>query len=176
MNIYVASSWRNDFQEELVRLLRGHGYTVYDFKNPAPGDHGFSWRQIDPDYRTKGPWLAEQFRDALKHPIAEHGFGLDMKALETCDVCLLVLPCGRSAHLELGWAAGWAAAMRHIGGIFSRVHRKYTIALMMDSVGGPHEPELMYKMLDHICVNIDEVYAALRQIQTALPNVRSSVG
>ena len=30
----------------------------------------------------------------------------DMAALRSADATVLVLPCGRSAHLELGWAAG----------------------------------------------------------------------
>jgi len=29
-----------------------------------------------------------------------------MNALRWCEACVLLLPCGRSAHLELGWAAG----------------------------------------------------------------------
>ncbi|OGG67444.1 hypothetical protein A2Z56_04540 [Candidatus Kaiserbacteria bacterium RIFCSPHIGHO2_12_45_16] len=41
-----------------------------------------------------------------QHPVAERGFALDMNALRWCDACVLVLPCGRSAHLEAGWAAG----------------------------------------------------------------------
>lgn len=30
----------------------------------------------------------------------------NMVALRQCDVCILLLPCGRSAHLELGYAVG----------------------------------------------------------------------
>ena len=26
--------------------------------------------------------------------------------MEACDACVLVLPCGRSAHLEAGWCCG----------------------------------------------------------------------
>ena len=29
-----------------------------------------------------------------------------VEALRACDGCVLVLPSGRSAHLEAGWAAG----------------------------------------------------------------------
>lgn len=42
MKIYVASSWRNERQPEVVEHLRSFGYEVYDFRNPAPGDTGFS--------------------------------------------------------------------------------------------------------------------------------------
>jgi len=33
-------------------------------------------------------------------------FHNDIKAMEACDACVLVLPCGRSAHTEAGWFAG----------------------------------------------------------------------
>lgn len=74
----------------------------------------------------------------LAHPVAEAGFGLDMKALRECDICVLVLPSGRSAHLEAGWAAG-------VG--------KVLIVLLADGC----EPELMYKITPFICLSIDEV-------------------
>lgn len=103
MNVYVASSWRNVWQPAVVRLLRSHGYEVYDFKNPRPSDHGFHWSEIDEDWKD---WSPEQYRKALKHPVAEAGFKSDMDALRACGAAILVLPCGNSAHLELGWAAG----------------------------------------------------------------------
>lgn len=45
--IYVASSWRNSRQPEVVRALREVGHHVYDFRNPSKGDTGFAWS----DYR-----------------------------------------------------------------------------------------------------------------------------
>lgn len=78
--------------------------------------------------------------------IAGEGFDSDMAALRACDACVLVLPCGRSAHLELGWAAG---------------ARKETIVLCPD----PEEPELMYLMLRH------PVVSTLRQLERALAGV-----
>ena len=31
-----------------------------------------------------------------------YDFHNDIEAMEACDVCVLVLPCGRSAHTEAG--------------------------------------------------------------------------
>ena len=50
MKLYVASSWRNLNQPTVVELLRKCGHEVYDFRNPAPGDNGFHWEEIDPDW------------------------------------------------------------------------------------------------------------------------------
>jgi len=103
MKIYVASSWRNVWQPGVVRFLRNLGHDVYDFKNPRPGDTGFSWSEIDQNWKS---WSPEQYRTALNHPIARAGYTSDITALEECDACILVQPCGTSAHLELGWACG----------------------------------------------------------------------
>lgn len=50
--IYVASSWRNDIQPQVVETLRKEGFEVYDFKNPEPGNNGFHWSEIDPDWKN----------------------------------------------------------------------------------------------------------------------------
>lgn len=50
--IYVASSWRNVFQQDVVNILRNFGHEVYDFKNPPHGNGGFQWSDIDLTGRT----------------------------------------------------------------------------------------------------------------------------
>lgn len=101
--IYVASSWRNLLQPAIVRMLRSSGHEVYDFRNPAPGVGGFSWSEIDPEWKSWGP---EEYARALEHPIARRGYKHDIEALRACDVCVLVLPSGRSASWEFGYAMG----------------------------------------------------------------------
>lgn len=102
MKLYVASSWRNAYQPRVVQLLRSAGHEVYDFKNP-PNGSGFGWREIDPNWLT---WTPERWREALRHPRAVEGFRSDFEAMQWADACVLVLPSGRSAHLEAGWFAG----------------------------------------------------------------------
>lgn len=101
--IYVASSWRNEYQPAVVEDLRAHGHEVYDFRNPGEGNYGFGWREVDPDWKN---WTPEQFKAGLAHPIAQAGFQSDLAGMIWADTCVLVLPCGRSAHLELGWFMG----------------------------------------------------------------------
>jgi hypothetical protein len=105
MKVYVASSWRNSIQPEIVRVLREASHEVYDFRNPAPGQHGFAWSEVNSDWLN---WTPEQFIKDLYsgHPAVERGFHLDRTALEWCEACVLVLPCGRSAHLEAGYCVG----------------------------------------------------------------------
>jgi len=97
--IYVASSWRNEYYPDVVAKLREAGHDVYDFRNPPSGDPGFKWGNVDPQYME---WSPQQYRDMLHHPKAERQYGNDIKAMEACDACVLVLPCGRSASYRSG--------------------------------------------------------------------------
>lgn len=142
MRIYVASSWRNVLQPSVVKLLRSMGHEVYDFRNPKEHAHerdrGFSWRDIDPDWEK---WSPGKFRSSLEDPLAKDGFRSDFEAMKWAEFVLLIMPCGRSAHLELGWAAGAG---------------KKTGILLSNG-----EPELMYSMADHLMLNFGELQKVL---------------
>lgn len=137
----MASSWRNAVQPSVVEALRAAGHKVYDFRHPHEGNDGFSWRSIDGGWQS---WSPDAYVRALEHPVAREGFRLDMEALETADATVLVLPCGRSAHLELGYARGLG---------------QRTAVLLAE----PFEPELMYRMVDRVCPTLDELLAWLRE-------------
>jgi hypothetical protein len=126
MKIYLASSWRNAYQATVLAELRELGFEVYDFKNPTPGDHGFSWKQC-----IDGPIddCAKMLR-ALRSPVAVRGFEFNHRAMCWADICVLLLPCGNSAHLEAGKMSGW---------------NKPVVVLCPEL----REPELMYKEFDH---------------------------
>lgn len=143
MKIYVASSWRNEYQPKVVQLLREAGHEVYDFKNPSDDWKGFAWSAIDEDWEY---WSPETFREKLSHPLAEQGYNHDFNAMQWADACVMVMPCGRSAHAEIGWMAGAG---------------KITIALITEE-----EPELMYKLFSAVCVNMDEVIDSLSTYQS----------
>jgi hypothetical protein len=138
--IYAASSWRNQHQPSVVGELRKAGHEVYDFRNPFNGVPGFSWSEIDPEWQG---WSAERYRELLTtHPIAARGFVSDLRAMQWADTCLLILPCGRSAHLEAGWFCGQG---------------KRCIILTRDG----EEPELMALLATDICISIAEVIELL---------------
>ncbi len=134
MNIYVASSWRNALQPAIVLALRSGGHEVYDFRNPAPNNKGFNWREIDPNWQD---WTADEYREALQHPIAKAGYALDIAALKACDACVLVLPSGRSASWEFGYAMGQGkrGAVVQFGAMEPELmYREASILTSMDKV------------------------------------------
>lgn len=146
MNIYVASSWRNPSHQDFVAFLKSHTtHEIYNFQHPKPDNEGFSWGDIAADWKG---WTPGQFREGLKHLIAQAGFECDMWALRQCAVAILLLPCGRSAHLEVGWAAGAGKG-----------------TLVYCPPGVATEPELMYKMLGLFCLSEEEVLENLKTLE-----------
>jgi hypothetical protein len=136
--IYVASSWRNEKQPSIVSMLRAAGHTVYDFRHPGADDNGFHWSEIDPDWKG---WTPDTFRRSLSHPIAVAGFRKDFGAMRWAEIGVLVMPCGRSAHLEAGYFVGAG---------------KPLYILLSDG-----EPELMYAMATRLCASATELYEAI---------------
>lgn len=139
--IYVASSWRNRYYTEVVARLREEGHEVYDFRNPPNGDPGFKWEKVSADYMS---WSAEEYKQNLHHPLSERQFTNDIEAMEACDTCVLVLPCGRSAHTEAGWFAGKG---------------RKVVAYIPERI----EPELMYKLFTSVATTLEEVLAEVRK-------------
>lgn len=136
-SVYVASSWRNKTTlDATIELLRGERHKVYDFRE----DDYFAWEQCDPTWdRDEGKVTKpQQIIGLLDHPAAIRGFESDMGSLARAEVCVLAMPCGRSAHLELGYAIGAG---------------KLTIVYLVE----PCEPELMWKMADLVTDDIGAV-------------------
>lgn len=142
-NIYVASSWRNWKQEIVVQCLTALGHSVYDFKKD-----GFSWKEVMPSY-DGGTVSQSEYLEALEHPRSVEGYGRDFEYLHRADITILVLPCGRSAHLELGYAIGQG--------------QRTAILLDGDYEDGDRDgqvtPDLMYKAVGLIARNQHELYA-----------------
>jgi nucleoside 2-deoxyribosyltransferase len=144
MKIYVASSWRNKKVGDVVSALRRHGHEVYDFREDDEDGAAFNWSDIDPEWQK---WTPDEFVKNLGHPRADAGFKRDFEALKTCDAVVLVMPCGRSAHLELGYAVGAG---------------KRTAILLTDG-----EPELCYRMVDCLSAHITFILTWLEGLESA---------
>lgn len=131
--VYVASSWRNTIYPAVIEVIKAAGIDHYDFRNPPEGA-GFGWEQIGatPFSRSESK---QSYLEMIEHPRAIEGFAADFNAMQKADTFVLVLPCGKSAHLELGWAVGAG---------------KRTAILLED----PVEPELMYRMVDHLAPSV----------------------
>lgn len=139
MRVYVASSWRNEIQPVVVRLLRSAGHSVYDFKDPANDKGAFRWSDLG--IERPEDWSPEECIRFLGHPRAEEGFRQDFDAMRGAEVCVLVLPAGRSANLEAGWFVGAGRPL-----------------VVLKDWG---TPDLMYKMASAVVARPDQIVPAL---------------
>ena len=97
--IYVIGSLRNPLVPKLSEDLRKLGYDVFDDWFAAGEIADDSWR----DYE-KG--RGHTFQQALKGYAANHVFTFDRHHLNQSDIGILLLPAGKSGHLELGYLIG----------------------------------------------------------------------
>ena len=137
MKVYVASSWRNDVYPRVVNALRLAGHEVYDFRHQSVSWEGF-------DRNVTDGVTSEELLEVLDHPVVQERFRSDMTALKGCDAVVCVLPCGRSAHLELGYGIGTG---------------KLTVLLWHDG----DEPDIMHNAVDRIVFSVHEIVAALEE-------------
>lgn len=109
LRIYLASSWKN---AQAVRIildcLRRDGLEVDCFCDQEGGRVGFNIRDcleklggdingIDAITAFEHPAVSAQFKIA---------FAEDKKWLDWSNCAVMLMPCGRSAHLEAGYAKG----------------------------------------------------------------------
>ncbi len=98
-SLYLIGSLRNPEIPIVAARLRAEGWDVFDDWFAAGPEADDWWQKYE---NARGRTCAE----ALKGHSAQHVFQYDKSHLDRCDVVLLVLPAGKSGHLELGYALG----------------------------------------------------------------------
>ena len=110
MKIYIASSWSNPYLNDIVSILSDRNHQVHDFRatgatRPAPPP--FPGAAGSAGNRLGGPdGSLDSVMSFLHLPSTQTSYQLQCAALVEAEVLLCVLPCGRSAHVELGMALG----------------------------------------------------------------------
>lgn len=99
MKIYLIGSLRNSRVSELGVLLRAEGHVVFDDWVAAGPEADDYWQKYE---QNRG----RTYIEALSGFAARHIFEYDRKHLLEADVGVLILPAGKSAHLELGVLIG----------------------------------------------------------------------
>jgi len=98
-SIYLFGSLRNPGVPLLAALLREEGYDVFDdwyAAGPRADDH---WMEYE---KARG----HTFAQALDGFAAHHVFNYDRSHLDRCDAGAMLMPCGKSGHLEFGYMVG----------------------------------------------------------------------
>jgi nucleoside 2-deoxyribosyltransferase len=100
IDVYLAGSLRNphitSLTEQLSTALSMRVFSDWYAAGPEADDY---WKS----YYTA---LGYSYTEALKQPASKHVFEFDKKHIDMSAVMVLVLPAGKSGHLELGYHLG----------------------------------------------------------------------
>ncbi len=116
--IYLASSWKMaGFVIDLKKVLEKEGHEVDAFCDDSGRRVSFNWSMLE-DTMTNEK-LDIQNLDAiemLQHWRVIEAYNEDKKWLDWADTVILILPSGKSAHLEAGYAKGSRKSLFIFGG------------------------------------------------------------
>jgi len=100
IRIYLIGSLRNREQvQKVANLLRDQGYDVFDdWLAPGP--------EADDKWKEYEEGRGHSYEQSLKGWAADHVFNFDLHHIRRSDIGILVMPCGKSGHLELGYMLG----------------------------------------------------------------------
>lgn len=99
VKVYVIGSLSNAEVPVFADTLRSAGFEVFD-------DWYASGPEADTEWRHYESARGRTYSQALAGHAATNTFEFDFQHLNDADVVVLLLPAGRSGHLELGWAIG----------------------------------------------------------------------
>ncbi len=108
--IYIASSWKNASNVRfLANLLRLDKHQVFDFTDTENRPDGLdkfvfgakAWAEFSGKNSNE-----IEYKDFLTWPPTQRAFKSDKAGLDWADTVILLLPSGRSSHLEAGYGVG----------------------------------------------------------------------
>jgi nucleoside 2-deoxyribosyltransferase len=135
--IYLIGSLRNPKITELGNALRNEGFSIFDDWMAAGPEADDYWQKYETE---KG----HTYGEALQGAAAKNVFEFDKRHLDASSGAVLVMPAGKSGHLELGYMVG---------------RGKYT-AVFFDKT--PDRYDVMYQFVDDICFSYPELLEALK--------------
>jgi hypothetical protein len=136
-NVYIIGSLRNEAVPLVAKTLRNHGHTVFDDWYSAGPEADDYWQKHE---KLKG----HTFVEALAGHAAQNVYQFDKRHLDAADTVVMVMPAGKSGHLELGYCAG-------------KGKRTY---ILMD--GEPERFDVMYNFATKVVTSVDELVQELK--------------
>jgi nucleoside 2-deoxyribosyltransferase len=134
--IYLIGSLRNSNVPKIAEVLRSRGFEVFD-------DWHSAGPEADDFLRDHYKFRGLGYKDAIHSYAAKHIFEFDEHHLNRADIGVLVMPAGKSGHLELGYMVGQGK-------------EGY---VLFDSV--PDRVDIMYNFCTDVFFDLDEMVDTL---------------
>ena len=97
--VYLIGTLRNPEVNRVAQAIRDLGFEVFDDWTAAGSTADDSWRDYE---KSRG----HSYVQALQGYAAKHVFAFDKFHLDRADLAVLLMPAGKSGHLELGYTLG----------------------------------------------------------------------
>jgi nucleoside 2-deoxyribosyltransferase len=97
--IYLIGSLRHNGVRELANRIRKHGFTVFDDWHSAGTHADEIWQAYE---KQRG----HDYLIGIRNEHARNVYNFDLGNINKSDTGLLLMPAGKSAHLELGYMLG----------------------------------------------------------------------
>ncbi len=134
--IYLVGSLRNERIPIIANALRDDGHEVFDDWHGAGETADDSWRSYE---QARG----RKYHEAIKGKAASNICEFDRSNILASDIVILILPAGRSGHMEIGFAAG-AGKRTHI--LLDADYDRW---------------DVMYRLADHVWSDINPMRSQL---------------
>ncbi len=149
--IYLIGSLRNPRVPLVAEQLRDMGHKVFDDWYGAGDEADDKWQAYENGRKRS-------YRDALAGEAAQHIFKFDLRLITASDAVILVLPAGKSGHLEFGYARGIGKAA----------------VILLD--GEPERFDVMYNFAHLVTSELYEASGFVHDWQTAVEFVPGGRG
>ena len=135
--IYLIGSLRSPRVRQVALELRQAGHDVFDDWHACGAEADSEWRAYEME-------RGRSYQEALASLFAQHAFHFDLRHIQAADIGVLVLPAGKSGHLELGYMIG-------------RGQRGY---ILLD--GEPEGWDLMYLLAHGVFYSVEDLLPRLK--------------
>ena len=136
--IYLLGSLRNPKVPVLGNELRKRGFIVFDDWYAAGDKADDHWQDYE---EGRGRDFGAALRDGRS---AAHVFNYDLYNMAASDLIVMLMPCGKSGHLEFGYARGEGRP-----------------GFIYFDGGEPDRWDVMYKFATEIAFTLDQLLAHL---------------
>jgi nucleoside 2-deoxyribosyltransferase len=135
--IYIIGALKNRNIISLANDIRLLGYDVFDDWISAGEEADEKWQAYEAE-------RGRSYGEAINGYHADTVFNYDLTHLKAADIVIMVLPCGKSGHLEFGWSIGQGK----------------TGYILFDD-GEPDRFDIMYRFADALYFDREQLLDAL---------------
>jgi hypothetical protein len=143
--VYIIGSLRNPKIPHIGNTIRRAGFSVFD-----------DWHSVGPECDDK--WKdyeavrGRSYLEALEGEHANAAFNFDLKHLVSSQIGVLVLPAGKSGHMEFGLFCQRKSVPMKFGYV------------LFEEEPAPDRFDLMYKLADGLFFDVDALVKRMKEV------------